>query len=293
MFTLTTDSSCDILKSQLKELDIPYIPLIFIIDGVAHEDHFDSDQEYIDFYRQLKEGAMPTTSQISEFSFEEFFEKTLAERPNKDIIHLCLSSGVSGTYNNALNAAAAVMKNHDGVKVYIVDTLAAAQGLRLVLDRGVELRNAGMPAAEAFEKLKDVSNNLHHWVILENLMHLKRGGRISAVKAAIGTMIKLKPIMVANHEGNLLVYKKVIGSAKAVSALAEGLRQYSANQTNPKVYIANTDNDALVEKMREAILKEFPEAEIVVGWIGPVIGSHLGNNCIAIMFEGTGRIRIT
>lgn len=291
MFTLTTDSSCDLLKSQLKEMGVPYIPLIYIIDGVSYEDRLDSDEEYIAFYKQMKEGAMPTTSQISEYAFEEFFRRTLEERPGRDIVHLSLSGGVSGTYANAVFAARAVSGGRSE-KIYVVDTLAASQGLRLVLDRGVELRDGGMSAEEAFEKLREVSRNLHHWVILENLAHLKRGGRISAVKAAIGTMIKLKPIMVANNEGNLLVYKKVIGSAKAVAALADGLKEHSADRTSPKVYIADTDNAPLAEKVKAAVLEVFPKAEIVIGHVGPVIGAHLGNNCVAIMFEGNGRIDI-
>ena len=166
MFTLTTDSSCDLLKSQLKEMDVPYIPLIYIIDGVSYEDRLDSDEEYIAFYKQMKEGAMPTTSQISEYAFEEFFRRTLEERPGRDIVHLSLSGGVSGTYANAVFAARAVSGGRSE-KIYVVDTLAASQGLRLVLDRGVELRDGGMSAEEAFEKLREVSRNLHHWVILE------------------------------------------------------------------------------------------------------------------------------
>lgn len=291
MFTLTTDSSCDLLKSQLKEMDVPYIPLIYIIDGVSYEDRLDSDEEYAAFYDKLRQGAMPTTSQISEYSFEQFFTQTLEERPGLDIVHLCLSSGVSGTYANAVTAAKAVTDGRDE-KIYIVDTLAASQGLRLVLDRGVEFRDGGMSAADAFEKLCEISRNLHHWVILENLAHLKRGGRISAVKAAIGTMIKLKPILVANKEGNLLVYKKVIGSAKAVTALVQGLKDHSLNKVNPRVYVANTDNDALAEKVRQEVLIAFPQAEVIMGHVGPVIGAHLGNNCVAIMFEAAERIDI-
>lgn len=289
MFILTTDSSCDLPKKYLKEIGVPYIPLTFIIDGVAYPDDFETDKEYDDFYAKMKSGVMPTTSQISTYAFEEFFEKTANENPSIDIVHLCLSSGVSGTYNNALSAAKTVSEKC-GVKIYVVDTLAASQGLRLVLDRGVEFRDNGLSTEEAFERLVDISKNLHHWVILENLMHLKRGGRISAVKAAIGTLIKLKPIMVADCTGNLFVHKKVIGSSKAVAALAEGLSQYSSNRVNPRVYIANTDNAELTEKVRQSVLQVFPQAEIILGRVGPVIGSHLGNNCVAIMFEGTQRI---
>ena len=123
MFILTTDSSCDLPKKYLKEIGVPYIPLTFIIDGVAYPD---------DFYAKMKSGVMPTTSQISTYAFEEFFEKTANEKPSIDIVHLCLSSGVSGTYNNALSAAKTVSEKC-GVKIYVVDTLAASQGLRLVM----------------------------------------------------------------------------------------------------------------------------------------------------------------
>ena len=288
-FTLTTDTSCDVFRSELDAKNIPWIPLSFTIDGVTYDDDFSSDDRYEDFYGKIRGGAMPTTSQINVFNHEEFFEK-LVEGGAKNIIHLTLSGGLSNTVNSAKTAADNVTARHGDCKIYILDTLSATQGHRLILDEGVKMRDNGMNADEAFEKLSDIAGRVHHWIVVDDLMHLKRGGRVSGASAYIGSLLNIKPVLIINSEGKLAVVKKAKGTLKAYGYVMDMIREYAEDLENPVFYLANADANDKIDEMTKMIKDAYPAAKVNTGWIGPVIGAHTGSGTLGIVFIGKKRL---
>ena len=211
MFTLTSDSAIDVFRARADELGIRIIPLTYTVDGVTIEDFASGEDEYKKFYDDLKNGSMPVTSQINPFAHEEFWEKVYAE-DKQDIVHITLSSGLSQTYTSACKAAESFMEKHPGVHVYVVDSLGATQAEAPVYEKAIELRDSGVSAADAAEALAVYPHRIQVYIIVDDLFHLKRGGRISAASAVMGTMIGIKPIIVFNEEGKLCVYKKPVGA---------------------------------------------------------------------------------
>ena len=288
-FVLTTDTSCDVFRTELDDKGVHWLPLSFTIDGVNYDDDFSLDGQYIDFYDKIRAGKMPTMSQINVFDHEEFFEKIINDG-NSNIIHLSLSGGLSNTVNNALAAAENVMSKHEDCKIYILDTLSATQGHHLILDKAIELRDSGILAEDAFAQLKKIAASVHHWIVVDDLMHLKRGGRVSGASAYIGSLLNIKPVLIINDKGKLAVVKKTKGTYKAYDYVIEMIKQHAVNTENPTIYLANASADDKIEEMKNLIKENFPKSKIIVGWIGPVIGAHTGAGTLGIVFESKGRL---
>ena len=259
---------------------IEYRPLVFTIDDVPYFDDFSDDGAYKNFYDQIRAGKMPTTSQINVAEHEEYFEGLLSRHDN-DIIHVTLSSGLSGTYESACMAAETVNARHDN-KIYVVDSLGATIAVRHVLDAAEKLRDSGMSAKDAVPLLVDVVNHIHTWFMPTDLMHLKRGGRVSGPSAVIGTALNIKPILIINQVGGLSVVQKKIGVSKGIAAMLEVFDEYVKAEPS-KVYIANADSD-YADGMLERARAIRPACEYEKGWIGPVIGAHTGCGAVGISF---------
>jgi len=289
-FILTTDTSCDAFKTDLDAVKVPWIPLTFTLEGQTYDDNFSSDNEYSDFYAKVKAGAMPTTSQINTFSHEEFFKKVLSENADLPIIHLTLSGGLSETVNAARIAAKNIADADPKAKVYIIDTLSATQGHRIVVDKGVEIRDSGLEAEEAVKKIEDCASKAMHFFMVDDLHHLKRGGRVSAVSATFGTLLNIKPVLTINHEGKLAVIKKAKGAKKAIAFFLEMIAEHKADPQNGAFYLvhanAQENRNLLVEQLKEL----YPSAPIKGGWVGPVIGAHTGGGMFGVAFEGKKRL---
>ena len=289
MFTITVDTSCDERKNVLKEMGIPYIPLTYIIDDKEYSDEFSTDEEFHNFYELIRKGAMPSTSQITEYAHEEFFEKVAKDNNATQIMHLGLSTGLSSTYENSVRAAQKVSAKL-GIEVVSVNTVSASQGNAFVLDYAIELRNQGVPFNEACEKVEAFAHRVQHWIVVNDLYHLKRGGRVSGAAAAFGTMLNLKPILNINNEGKLFVVNKVMGMNKALQTVLQSIEKYAVQKPNFSARIASADNWADTEKLVQLIQAKYPQAQIKTGWIGPVIGAHTGPGVVAMVFETEKRI---
>ena len=282
MFTLTTDTSCDIKRSELDEAGIPWIPLSFTIEGNTYPDDFTTDEQFKDFYAKVRAGAMPTTSQITAFAHEEFFEKLVTDGAN-DIVHLTLSGGLSNTYNSACMAAQAVMERHPECKINVVDSQGATQVHCMVLDMAAKLRDEGLSGEEAANKLRSETDKIHVWIIVDDLNHLKRGGRVSGAAAAIGTLLKIKPMIVFDKEGRLQVARKAKGFRKAMEFVCEDIEKLAPDVT--EVYMAHADVEDRVEEMAELLKEKFGDIKIKYGWCGPVIGAHTGPGMLGVIFR--------
>lgn len=290
MFAITTDTACDIKRGELKRRGIAYIPMAYCIDGVTYYDEFDTDEEYDNFYSLLKKGAMPTTTQINPAIHEQFFEEQIAAG-KKEILHITLSSGLSATYDSAVAGAKTVMENHPDVKIYVVDSLGATQAQSYVVDKADEFRQSGFSAEETANKLNDLTKRLQVWVIAEDLFHLKRGGRVSAVAAVFGTALNIKPLIILSSDGKLLPVEKAMGMRNGLSAFIKKVKQYCSDMENGTFYIAQANTADLAEELTNRLRENGAKGTIKTGWIGPVIGSHTGGGTIGLIFEGEPRIK--
>ncbi len=279
-FILSADTSGDIPRSEMKARGIEYKPLVYIINGVEYRDEFSSDEQFKAFYDGIRAGNLPSTSQINVLEHEEFFLE-LVEKYTEDILYVTLSSGLSSSCASAKQAAESVEKK-TGRKVYVVDSLGATISQRHVVDEAERLRDAGATAAEAAERLAEYVKHIHTWFMPTDLIHLKRGGRVSGPAAYIGTALKIKPIIFIDKVGALPVVKKVMGTAKGIACMVDIFKADSAKEPH-KFYVATADSEFAPELLERAKAAR-PDCEGEIGWIGPVIGSHTGCGACGISF---------
>ncbi len=279
-FILSADTSGDIPRSDMRAHGIEYLPLLFTIDGVEYRDEFSSDAEFKAFYDKIRAGKLPTTSQINIAEHEEFFEQLIGKYDD-DIVYVTLSSGLSSSCASARKAADSVMER-TGRKIYVVDSLGATISQRLVVDEALSLREKGASAEGAVKYLNDFVKHIHTWFMPTDLMHLKRGGRVSGPAAYIGTALNIKPIIFIDKVGGLPVVKKVRGAGKGIAAMIDIFERDSA-KTPHKFYVASADSEFADEMFKKARAVR-PDCESEIGWIGPVIGSHTGCGAVGISF---------
>jgi len=289
-FILTTDTSCDSFKTDLDKAGVPWIPLTFTIDGNTNDDNFSSDGEYQAFYDKIAVGAKPTTSQINTFAHEEFFTKVLEGNKIKNIVHLVLSGGLSDTINSAKLAAENTMKKIIGCKVIIVDTISATRGHQILVDKGIELRDKDVSANDAAASLEQVKQSIMHLFMVDDLHHLKRGGRVSGASAFFGTLLKIKPCLTINHEGKLAVIKKAKGAKGAMNFFVDMIKEHMPDKENGTFYLVNANAHKYVDEFSDRLKTEFPNCKQVKGWIGPVIGAHTGSGTFGLAFVGKTRL---
>ena len=279
-FTLSTDTVCDVFKSELKARGIDYVSTYYTVDGVEHKDEITSDDEIKEFYDKIRGGEMPTTSQVTQNDYEEFFGN-LINKCDGDIVHVTISSGLTSSPLSARYVAEQIYEK-TGRRIYIVDSLGATIATRHIVDEAERLRDADVPAEQAVERLNDMVNHIHTWFMPTDLMHLKRGGRVSGPSAYIGTALNIKPILQFDASGALVVKQKKIGAGKGIAAMIDIFKTTSAKQPH-KVYIASADSD-LAEGMLKKAQAVRPDCDIEIAWIGPVIGAHTGVNAVGISF---------
>ncbi len=279
-FTLSTDTVCDIFRSELKERGIEYISTYYTIEGVEHKDEFTREEQFKEFYAKIRSGEMPTTSQVTKNDYDEFFDG-LINKYDGDILHVTISSGLTTSPLAARQVAEEIFER-TGRHIYIVDSLGATIATRHIVDEAERMRDEGVPAADAAKKLENIVNHIHTWFMPYDLMHLKRGGRVSGPAAYIGTALNIKPILKFDKNGALVVVQKKMGSSKGIAAMIDIFKKYSAKAPH-KVYIASADSD-LAEPMLRKAKEARPDCEIEIAWIGPVIGAHTGCNAVGISF---------
>jgi DegV family protein with EDD domain len=286
-FIVSTDSCCDAQKSEFAQNNVFYIPMAYIIDETEYRDNFDSEAEYKAFYDLLREGKMSKTTQLNATETAEYFE-SLISKAQGDIVHIALSSGLSTTFENAKIAANEVMEKHKDRAIYVIDSKGATLGQKLLVDTAVEFRSAGKSAKETADYLNGLVERLQHFVTIKNLFFLRRGGRLSSTSALVGSLLGIRPIIAVNHTGELVVIGKERGQKKSLDALVNYyLKEKAPNATT--VYIAHSDDLETALELKEK-LAGAGAGEIIIGYIGPVVGSHTGPGTVAIMFEGKKRI---
>ena len=284
-YVLITDSSADLTKDQLAELDVVSISLEVIInnDPPIPNDAIDNKE----FYGILRQKGTVTTSAVSFERFLNLMESYLSE--GKDVLYLGFSSGLSGTYNAAFVAAQELAEKYPERKIYTVDTLCASLGQGLFVYTAAKQRLEGRSIDEVYKWANDNRLNLCHWFTVDDLFFLKRGGRVSAATAVMGTMLSIKPVLHVDFKGKLINVSKARGRKSSVDELFENAKRTAIEPEKQTMFISHGDclNDA--EYLAERLKKELGVPEVIIGYVGPVIGAHAGPGVLALFFFGTER----
>lgn len=282
-FTLSTDSTCDLYHDFIVENDIKFVPLTFTMekDEKMEErlDNFTEYGQYVDFYNQLRAGGFSRTSMLNYESHYQHFLK-MAEEGAEDVVHFTISSGLSPTKTVAAKAAADVKKDYPKFEVYVVDPLTATVGQGALVRIALDWRNAGKTAQETYDYVNSLRLHIQHFVVANDLYYLKRGGRVSGVSAAVGTMLNIKPVLSFDCDGKLQVIDKVKGNKKAIAFIKAKMEKEGPDDHN-YVFIVHTDNEPCAKELEEYVKERFG-IQPFVSIMGPVIGSHVGPGAFAL-----------
>lgn len=290
-FTLTCCSTADRPKSFFDGRHIPYACFHWNEDGQDHLDDLYQSVSPSDFYAAIKAGATPTTSQVSVGEFVELWEPIVAA--GSDVLHVSLSSGLSGAYDAAEMAARQVMETHPERRVLVVDSLGASSGYGMLVEYVADLRDAGASLEEAYGWALTHRLNVHHWFFSTDLSSYVRGGRVSRVSGFVGTALKICPVLNMNSEGKLIPRDKIRTKAKAAKDMVERMEQHAqgGRAYDGKCMISMSACREDAEHVRSLIEQAFPAlaGKVQINDIGTVIGSHTGPGTVALFFMGDER----
>lgn len=283
-FTLSTDSCCDELKSVLKKNNINYIAMSYILEDEIFEDHFDSMQDYINFYNNMKSGKQYTTTGLNPFQVKEYFEQLLKDN-GKDIVHITLSSGLSGTHQVVQSVADELNATSEN-KIYVVDSRSATQGQNLILNYAKNLSDKGLNAEDAAQKMREAIKKLKVFFFLNDLESLKRGGRLSGAQAVMAKIMQLRPVLTFNSKGELEVIEKVMGSKKTIRTLFNYYTKFADRSFETPLYLPYSGFPDGVLELKNLFEDKLGITNIIVKPVGPVISSHTGPVLTGIVFIG-------
>lgn len=280
-FMIMTDSCCDLPAQMVQELDVQVLPLSFLMEGKEYFNYPDNrDMEPVDFYNKLRQGSMGTTSAVSVGAFQEAMGAIAAA--GKDVLYIGFSSALSTTYQSACIAAGDVMGEHPGCSICVVDSQAASLGQGLLVYLAAQEKRKGRSLEEVRDFVEREKHHIAHWFTVDDLNHLKRGGRVSVAAAFFGTMLQMKPILHVDDEGRLVPVSKVRGRKASIKAMLDKMAETVTDPTT--VFISHGDVQEEVDGLAAAIRERFPGDEVVINFVGPVIGNHTGPGVIALFF---------
>lgn len=285
-YVIVTDSGCDLTTDVLQQWGVSCISLIFKFDDEAQE-RGSYDMPVKEFYDKMRAGGTAKTSAISIGTFQERFEEILQQ--GKDVLYLGFSSGLSTTYHSACIAADQLREQYPQRKVLCVDTLTASAGQGLLVYLTMEKKNAGATVEEAAAFADEMKWNINHWVTVDDLVYLKRGGRVSPTVAFVGNALGIKPTIFVDNEGHLISGTKVRGRKKALAYLAEQYAQRAKTPSEGTVFISHSDCEEDAAYVAQLLQQHHGVQVQLTTFIGPVIGAHTGPGTVALFFVGNGR----
>ena len=286
-YIIMTDTSADIPEEILVKGHIQLIPMAFELNGEerVHSDPGNWDSK--EFYGKLRDGGQGKTSQIPPMVYTEYFEKILKE--GKDILYISLSGGLTSTWQSSKLAATDLMEEYPDRKISCVDSHAATGGQGILTLIARKNQEKGMSLEENTAWLEENRNNICHWFTVDMLDHLRHGGRISAASAAIGTVLNIKPLLHVAEDGTLKVMDKPRGRKKAFKLQMSKMEQGWLPELGKLVVIGHGDSMETALELKETVLSKYPDSEVRIADIGPVIGAHTGPGMLALIFWGTTR----
>lgn len=286
-FDIVTDSGCDMPESYLKEHGIDCVKLGFTMNNVNYEGESGERITEKEFYDKLRDGAMPTTYQVTSEMAKQHILKSLEK--GRDVLVIAFSSGLSGTAGSFVVAARELAKEYPDRKILVVDSLCASMGEGLLLDYVIKKADEGAEIEETAKYAEDLKLHICHHFTVDNLFHLKRGGRVSSATAIVGSILKIKPVMHVDDEGKLVAIGKAMGRKKSLKTLVENLIESADMDENDPIFISHGDCMEDVEYVKSLILEKMPNVRIMVNYVGTVIGTHSGVGTLALFNKGKHR----
>lgn len=291
-YILSCCSTADLDEQHFTSRDIKFICFHYQLDGKDYPDDLGKTMAFKDFYDSMAKGAMTKTSQVSVGEYIEYFEPFLKE--GKDILHVTLSSGISGTLNSATIARDQLLEKYPDRKLYVIDSLAASAGFGLLVYKLADLRDGGMNIDDLYQWTIEHRLNCQHWFFVSDLKYLVRGGRVSKVAGAIGSALNICPLMNVDYQGKLIVRSKVRGKNAVIKATVDKMAALADNglDYDGDCFISNSDCYDDAKAVADLIEKRFPKmkGKVKIFSIGTTIGSHTGPGTVALFFWGSQRV---
>lgn len=290
-FVLSCCSTADLTREHFESRDIKYICFHYQMDGKDMMDDLGQSMPLDKFYQAMVDGADTRTSQIGVGEYEEYFERFLAE--GKDVLHLTLSSGISGTVQSANLAREALLSRYPDRKLIIIDSLAASSGYGLLMDALADLRDAGKTIEEVAMWAEQHKKNVHHWFFSTDLTFFIKGGRVSKTAGFFGQMLNICPLLNVDFQGRLIPRDKIRTKRKVIKEIVARMEKYADNGLDytGKVYISNSACREDAEAVAALVEEKFPKmnGKVLINDIGTTIGSHTGPGTVALFFFGEER----
>lgn len=287
-YIIFADVSIDIDKKFAAENDIRYIPMEYSLgEEIFYCTEPENDEMMHNYYEKLRNKIKTQTTQITPNKYIDIFEPLVKE--GKSILYISLSSGLSNTYDSARLAVQNLKEDYDNVNIEVVDSLGATGGMGLLAESAVANRNEGMSLEENAEWLRKHSMKLRHWVKVEDLMYLMRGGRVSATSAIMGTALNIKPILTINSVGKLVTVDKKRGNKQAIKSMLDKFAEDFDASVSNVVYIDCADCIEDAKMLKEKLLEIKPYVEVRITMLSPIIGAHTGPDMIALIYYGSER----
>lgn len=282
-YVIVVDSTSDLPSQLEQQWGIEILPFIFNLDGTEYYNYPDwRDISVRAFYDALRAGKTGTTTQVTSTRYIETWTPFL--EAGKDVLYLCMSSALSGSYEQSLLAQREVAETFPERTVACVDSRSASLGIGLLAHLAAKGRDEGKPLAELAAELEKAVPRVQHWVMADDLQHLRRGGRVSGAAAFVGGMLSIKPVLHVYGNGKLAPMHKARGRGKALDYLVEQMATFKPDPSYKTVYIAHSDAPDIADQLKNMVVAKYGKREIVINDIGPVIGSHTGPGTIALIF---------
>lgn len=290
-FILSGCSTADLTAEHFAARDIRFVKFHYMLDGKQYSDDLGQSMPFEQFYQAMTDGADTSTSQVNADEYEAYFEQYLMK--GQDVLHVCLSSGISGTCNSARIARDNLMEKYPDRKLYVVDSLGAASGFGLLLDKLADLRDEGKSIDEVAAWAEEHKLELQHWFFSSDLTFFIKGGRISKTSGMLGQLLNICPLMNVSHEGKLVVREKVRTKKKVIRAIVDKMEELAQGglEYADKVYMCQSACYEDARAVADLVESRFPhmKGKVEINWIGTTIGSHTGPGTVALFFWGKKR----
>lgn len=285
-FEVSTDSTCDLYAQEIKDMDLYFVPLHYTVEvnGKLNEylDNFTEYSQYVEYYNLLRKGNIAKTSMNNLNTHIEHF-MNMAKNGVKNAIHFTISYALSPTVDVANQAVKVVRETYPDFNCVCVECHTTTIGQGMLVRMAVKMRDEGKELTQVAEYLNDVKNKIQHFVVVDDLMYLRRGGRVGSANAIIGSALKIKPILIFTKEGKLESYRKEMGFKKAVKSIVDEFSKYTLNKDYDVVNIVHTDNLEAAQSLASALQEKYG-VKTRIQIMGPIIGAHVGPNAVAYGF---------
>lgn len=286
-FWIVTDSCTDFPEAYVqKQKDLTIVPMLYQIEGQFHTPD-GSEESTRAFYAKLRSGVVATTAQVTTEAWKEAFQKLLAA--GHEVLCITFSSALSGTYDAAANAKEQLKAEFPDGKLIVIDSKCASMGLGLLVHHALQLRDSGASIEETAKWVTENLQKVIHWFTVDDLQFLRRGGRVSATSAYLGGIMKIKPILHVNEEGKLIPREKVQGRKRSLRTLFEKVKEFAKEPEKQTIFISHGDCLEEAQWLASILREELHVKDVMISYIGPVVGSHSGPGTMAIFFMGSHR----